>query len=121
MTLQGMLGQEVMVLRQTPGGVDEQQVPITSDAEGNPVETEAEQGPYAARLEPVNVAEVVAGSVLEESTHFLYLLPDTPIDGSDRVMDENWNLYEVQGPAKAVPNRVGDPHHLVATVRLLEV
>lgn len=121
MTLPGMLGQSVTILRQSPGGFDALLQAVTSDDEGNPVETEVETGPYRARLEPVNVAELRAGSVLSESTHFLYLLPSTPIDGSDRVVDEDGNTYEVIGPAKAIPNRVGDPHHLIATVRLLEV
>lgn len=120
MTLLGLLGQEMTVLRQTPGGFNNLNQAVTSDAEGNPVETENEVGPYRCRLEPVSIAELPAGSTLQESVHYLFLFPDTPLDGSDRVRVEG-KTYEVIGPPRAQPGLAGDPHHLVATLRLLEV
>lgn len=106
-----LLPQTMTVLRQTPGG---------SDAEGNPVDTEVEGEAVPCLLEPISRSEFPAGADLQEGLFNLYLLPETVLDGSDRVV-VNAKQYEVVGPPAEWPDWDGGVNHIVATVRRVEV
>lgn len=112
MSVRTLLTQTVTVLRQTPGG---------SDAEGNPIDTEvATSSSYPCRLQPLTAAELPAGAPLQEGLHRLYLLPGTPIDGTDRVQVSG-RAYDVVGPPMEEVGRDGTTNHMLATVRRVEV
>ncbi len=122
MSVAGLLGQSATIYRQSPGQTVAS-VLVTSDAEGNPLETETTTTSSVAvrcRLEPFSGSELPAGAPLQEGLFHLLLLPDAPIDGSDRVEVEG-RSYEVVGPPAVWPDRSGDAHHIVATVRYVEV
>lgn len=69
-------------------------------------------------IQPRTSSEDEQGRSLQVSTAVLYLRPNAPLTGRDRV-EAAGVTYQVLGPPQVVA-RLGEPNHMVVNVRAVE-
>lgn len=88
----------------------------TTDAEGNSTGT-PDTADYPGLIQQRDATEIVVGPDTLVSGHLLFLGPDVPIAGTDRVR-ESGREFEVIGTPNVL-NTPRGPHHIECDLRLV--